>query len=142
MKNHVKQAALMLSALAFIYAPAANCQKEITTFSKELLSKYEGKTVTLKGKYTDRTKLAHAILSPFSEVVYFEPARASNRTSKTDKLPAQQAKMFSGLKDGDHITAAGKLYKFTAPKPLRVDVTSVPDHFYLDENSVKVKPTK
>lgn len=141
MKNSLKRAVLTFSTFAFIGAPAANCQKEITTFSKEMLSKYEGKMVTLKGKYTDRTKLAHAILSPFSEVVYFEPAH-SKRAPKTGKLSAQQAKMFSALKDGDHITAVGKLYKFTAPKPMRDDVTSVPDHFYLDENSVKVKPAK
>lgn len=134
-------AALIIGSIAVLGAPAANCQKEITTFSKEVLSKYEGKIVTLKGKYTDRTKLAPAILSPFNEVVYFEAAR-STRVTKAGRLPAQQEKMFSAVKEGDHITAAGKLYKFTAARPARADVASVPDHFYLDENSVKVKLAK
>lgn len=134
-------AALILCALTVLGARAANSHKEISTFSKEVLSKYEGKIVTLKGKYTDRTKLAHAILSPFNEVVYFEAAR-SKQATKGGKLSAQQEQMFAAVKEGDHITATGKLYRFTAAKPLRNDIASVPDHFYMDENSVNVKPAK
>lgn len=129
---------LLLSTLALSAVTTANAAEEITTFSKELLTKYVGKSVSLKGRYTERTKLAHAILSPWGEVVYFEP-----RTSKTkSKVSAQTAKAFNSLKEGDHIIASGKLFKYTPEKPVREDVASIPEHFYLDEYNVKINQVK
>ncbi len=129
---------LLLSTLALSAFTAANAAEEITTFSKELLTKYVGKSVSMKGRYTERTKLAHAILSPWGEVVYFEP-----RTSKTkSKVSAQTAKAFNSLKEGDHIIASGKLFKYTPEKPVREDVASIPEHFYLDEYNVKINQVK
>lgn len=129
---------LVLITASILSANAvSNAAEEITTFSKEVLTKYVGKQVSLRGRYTERTKLSHAILSPWGEVVYFEP-----KAAKKGSPSAPTSKTFSSLKEGDHIIAIGKLFKYTPKKPVRDDVASIPAHFYLDEHSVQINQVK
>lgn len=129
---------LLIASLLSIEAAQADGEK-ITTFSEELLSKYQGKVVRLAGKYTDRTKLAHAIRSPWGEVVYFHP-HYSKSPGKTS-VNAKQKALYDSLKEDEHILATGKLYKYASAKNgnKKEAVAEIPDHFYLDESNVKIE---
>ena len=124
-----------------VSAPTIKKSGSITTFSAELLTKYVGKVVTLQGKYTERAKFDRAILSPWKELVYFHAVNLKDGDDNS-KLPKTQETMFKSLKEGEHVVATGKLYKYNDVKISETDkfAATAGEHFYLDEQTVKVSP--